>query len=836
MALSFRKIGARLKTQGGTSFNNLAVNKRLSTVDPLVIIGNTTLFITLAKMLQADVSVLQSIATPVEVKVTNEMYDILHIVSLIKEHVISGILSAGTLVNNVISEYLSGASDFSYTGVQLLKDNVCFIEELARNLLSAGVTLLFSNMNTFVRANLTAFLPYKYSFQSSFLDKLVPYIFDSTYFLNYIHGVPTQDVYIRNNYTIDAVYDKQLRRFFTVTLNENGIFKFLLQRSVFTCSPNNLLNKLVITLRNDADLSIVETLFDETFSPGVATTTVDSSFIYTNTTGSSISLVLCVYAEMDFGYVQVSGFISVDVTDLTFEQYLPENDPVALPVESRLPLYIYDANKRLSEIVTSPNMALVEYKRGNPIWKLILQFMINVKSLYVPSFGLYVAANLTGPLTLYTPTLVTNVYKEGSIPIFLSKLKANGDLDWYANVYSQTVSYTNLKGITTDTANSAYLYGTHRGSSLIAYSANGTAFSTIINQTAPTTVNSNVIVIKYSSSGNVSDFARYQSNFDQDINDVYVDDIFGVHVAGSTNSTTKLTIRNFNNNNGSNTGQLTIPIYFKGFVNSLSNVGNSGVEERQFFGLSCVSNTTSPPYTVLPTIACSALRVTVVTNTVVIMYKYALYKFINNVSSTVAFFRSETGLVPADDNVVTTLHTSYNYTDVLQNVFFLFSYSIVNLTLVRYALIKSSSFLDDTQQQMCTSSDTASNYITLRSSSSLNYTQVINSAQTLYPLPLPSNESDATFLIKCAHETNALTGNYYACLTNATVTGMYTKQNIINVQLSFISGCNVYSLQSGILTSFFSIGNDRSSGNAIVQFDATTLVPTLLGYTLGSLQ
>ena len=84
-------------------------------------------------------SLLQSVGSSVETKIINEIINVSNIVSLIKLPVITGILSRGTLVSNVISDYLSGASDFTLTGFQLLKENVCFLEELTRNLLFKAI-------------------------------------------------------------------------------------------------------------------------------------------------------------------------------------------------------------------------------------------------------------------------------------------------------------------------------------------------------------------------------------------------------------------------------------------------------------------------------------------------------------------------------------------------------------------------------------------------------------------------------------------------------------------------------------------------------------------------
>ena len=94
-------------------------------------------------------------------------------------------------------------------------------------------------------------------------------------------------------------------------------------------------------------------------------------------------------------------------------------------------------------------------------------------------------------------------------------------------------------------------------------------------------------------------------------------------------------------------------------------------------------------------------------------------------------------------------------------------------------------------------------------------------------------ENDCTFLLKCAHETCALDTSYYAALSNSSVTNMYIQGSRLYVMISFSQLCTVYTIQTGILNAVFSIGDNIRNGNAIIEFNLTTLVPTLLGFSLG---
>ena len=94
-------------------------------------------------------------------------------------------------------------------------------------------------------------------------------------------------------------------------------------------------------------------------------------------------------------------------------------------------------------------------------------------------------------------------------------------------------------------------------------------------------------------------------------------------------------------------------------------------------------------------------------------------------------------------------------------------------------------------------------------------------------------EYDCTFLLKTAHETCALDTSYYAALSNSSVTNMYIQGSRLYVMISFSKLCTVYTLQSSVLNAVFSIGDNIRNGNAIIEFNLTTLVPTLLGFSLG---
>ena len=829
MSVTFRQIGARLKTQGGTSFNNLSVNNRLATAEPLVIIGNYSLYEALSTMLQADTTLLQNVKNPVNDIVLNESYDINYVISLIKPSLITDLLQKGTLVATIITEYLS---DFAPVGVVLLKNYACFISELTRNLLPAGNDLLFSQIITSLQSFLILTLPFKLDFQNLFLSNLVPYMFARESFLNSVHNIDLQRV--------DYVYKKPLRvvvndrvetTVFAFTIKNNYTCHFLLERTTFLPSTGNLIQQLFVTLKKTSDLSLLASGINVSFGSGGTSnfTSSGNNYIYSNRTGADLPVVFRAYFANQTlgGTVTISGYFSITQTLITQLDYSTNTDVITMPVTTVLPTSIYDGNKKLANIVSSSDIVLVQYKRAYPIWNLARQTMVNVVTTYRTATGLYIAANVTGPLTFYTPTAVVNIYSQG-LPMFLAKMRSNGETEWAANIYSVNLSYTKVKGVTIDDATgNVYVFATHRGNPLYAYNANGTLFNTVISETSLSNLNNdNLVVIVYSSAGTVQKFTTIKNNFYADIHDVFIDNIANVYIAGSTNSTTKLSYRPF-----SAVSDNVIPVVFQAFVVPVVN----NIDLKAYLGMACVTNT--PPNYVVRSSTSVALHVTAksyLVNSVTTLVRYVMFKFRNTIPCFVAFFQARTVSDPANDNTQTSLAASYEYTTAFRYVFFLFC-QFQNLYLINsYAFIESSSFIDDLTQQMSSSFDVSnSNYITVRSATNLQYKQMINNTQNNYTLNLPFMEYDCTFLLKTAHETCALDTSYYAALSNSSVTNMYIQGSRLYVMISFSKLCTVYTLQSSVLNAVFSIGDNIRNGNAIIEFNLTTLVPTLLGFSLG---
>ena len=489
---------------------------------------------------------------------------------------------------------------------------------------------------------------------------------------------------------------------------------------------------------------------------------------------------------------------------------------------------------------SNTNYGFVQFSANVPLYFNILTNVntgtIPYQQLFIaPSNtnnNLYVAASVSAASAISYPNNVTTYATTPargstgySTYCVMIKYNAQGNPLWYVQVAAgSTLSgLTNvyIQGITTDTSDNAYMFGTNTPGqrAIVAFNANGTS-GTLYNSASALLIS---FVAKYDSSGNFSKGCAFEYGSGDGsfyIKDCFIEPVTNhIYIAIHTSYIAAGSggVRGPRLINNTLTLQSFQPTTARGiaFIYKLSAIGDNSLPLWV-----ATINASTIDNGVIKVISDSSKNA------------YALY-YVNGAAATLDLYHYNYTAASGTILASAVAYTFTNPTSAIQN-YVLAKYNSTGT--VQYGISFASTNASIFFQSLICSDPSNNIYVLIRANAAMILTdKSVPSASITYSLP--SGSTDCQYLFKLSS-----TGIFVACAQIASSTvvhNMYYNsiRNCIYIDFQFTNIVNVYSVTTTTVgatttsssTSVLSVGATGNVGNMLLQF-TTSLTPSLVGY------
>ena len=809
--ITFRKIGARNKTQGGSSYNNLAVTNVFNLLGCTMIEADQRLVDSTAKALFGNTTLIQNLAVQVRRYVEYEtmLGRTALFASYIYQNIALFLVQDTTFLSNILSTLNLNFLPFAIPNIT---QDTNFISQVLTLISTAVVpfTLVSPNIVKTIGDLICEYLPVNQPFLGVYGNNIANQ-FTSTYYNELIAKLETiQNLSYGSTFVVPSyiLYNTITLNLFKLIITKKTSYTFRIVCSLQTA--DGFLTRVVFKTVNTETNLLDKILLDTTYSPSVGNASIDIEQVLNNTTDSDRTVYLSMYCETTAGYVLVfDGFVTTDVSTITTVTNLPVSFQHPLPLESSTTaINIYNSSSAVVKTIAIPDATyngLVQYSLGNVVWSRNIRYTLGSYLVPCVDYSTYMVCTVNDRVTVTTPAPVTNNYNGGE-PIMLIKFKTNGDVDWFANISSIGLTNETLNGVSTDASNSAYVYGSHpTGDKLFAYNKDFVIYPVFIDATSTTDASgllnkANAFIIKYNNDGYIAGFATIKGYEDQTIFHVLVDSTNVIYAAASSSSSDTTTVYGFNNTT------FVLPTKARGFVLRLNNVSSTSTQETAAIVVPTNYVQATDTYIFDPTATVRAIDV-----------------FVNMFGSIFALYSSNADFVEL-----------YNFDNYIEPVVTEVEGKIIlvkyNSNLIFWYYTFTSVFLVDENPHICLNVN-GDIYMTCRSTSSLiatNYT-----VPQTYDLPI--TENDVSFVVKLLDvDQNIDPASFikqYATIANSSIRNVRILADIIYIEFDFTNVSTVckYNIDTDTLDEIFNIGINTKNGRGVIRLDVN-LNPSLVGF------
>jgi hypothetical protein len=342
-------------------------------------------------------------------------------------------------------------------------------------------------------------------------------------------------------------------------------------------SGNAALTKFECFVANAPFLTLGSAIYSQTYSPAVATASVEFTVSALTLSTQSVPVYLTfVFTSTDplARFTQSSAMMitfvhqSSDASTLTTEY--PEvlftlncNGATGAAVNASAPRYVYNAQNALVATLTNPNSGIVQLRDNSYAWASFFAATNNTTPASTSSGyngSNNCAVSPQGTVVVYdrywNNTFGTVWNSDGSVAATLpapaagtclvAKYLMNGRLHWVASVTGNTVDADFPAGSATNESGGVYAFGTHAtngATNLIVYDPSGNA--TIVDSINSNRGN-NGYVIYFTPSGTVETSATFNTTQYDQVVSVVADDSNGcVYALGTTNTSVDMLYKLF---------------------------------------------------------------------------------------------------------------------------------------------------------------------------------------------------------------------------------------------------------------------------------------------------
>jgi hypothetical protein len=798
MSLTYRQISCREKIQGGGSFNNLFVNRKVSLSQALMIPTepDSKNFISLVesvrKSLMQNALMIRRMAIAVRIFLQSyyiREYSTFPDILISEIEALSLLPTTEPLVASIVAKV---NSLFVTIASPLLINDTAFINTLVTQVGAVG---LFSiNITTSIMNYILDTLPYDQRFLSKISNIVNTRLQNSQDFRNMVAKIKDDFAY-----SVDIppsiFYNKISLNLIELNIENNFLYTIYLKDCNFVCSVADSLQRIVCKAVYKNNFEVYTTFYDVTYASPLTTIQVNFTKFIKNTTGNNFSLYLSFYCETLDGYVTatVNSIIRYSKIELIT---LPDYFFSSLTLYNSATVQVYDSTSTLVQTFSFPDKGIVQFSRDKKIWSFTLPSTLKLVSCTY-GYNTLIAGNIVGIIN--TPN-IDNFYN-GGVPIMVVSLNSNGLPEWVANISCLGVSAENVMGITTDVTGNIYIYGTHTtGSQLYVYNSDRSLYPNFVDSTPFVNVSTgllyknNAFIIKLNPDGFALGFATLKGYNDQSINYAYLDLYTNtVYVTGSSNTSDTTLLTGFNNES------IILPQKARNFVLGLNNVAQSKTTQCFIVEANTVSETVSPEK------ICTDQ-----TGNIFILY------FVN--SSAVKLYNSN------DFETVTTITTPCNLILVQYD----------RLGLVSWYITLRTTFTDR-NCQMCVDSD-SNLFLIFRRTSDVTLTSG-GTITNVYPvINIPANTIDGNIVAKFLLD-NSLVN--ISTISNSVIEKAIIIKNFLYVYFTFTNICtiNLYTYYSGswiIENINIILGEEGKKGNAVVKFSTASLRFSLVAFAYNS--
>ena len=874
---TFRRIGARTKTQGGGGFNNLAVTNQITSANPVNIFSNSHLINTVIESLQTFPAFVETLSTTrVRTFIRSQLANAATIAALILPVVVVQLATDESPTGLIATLAIKSAPTFSSAVQALLLVNAIFLYSVVQGMIQyvptfeGGVPIASNAIAATTKVvDKLAALPDQgvALFQSIF--NLVPgYLSDDATFnaavlnemMSNTVNLKIPESVLSNGLTVPV---------HSFNLNKNSVYNIEITKSVFTNSAGGL-TRIVLKLLNSSTGALFATLFDETFT-AVASKTVAFSSTLTNSTASIVPLVLVVYSEMNSAFVTAS----LDVTLYNKVTVTNTYTPVVYFIDSFFGAYtltpmrftvqnfltygktvsVYDFQKILLQTLPFAKGQLqfgfLQVALGTPIWRTtLLTDSINASAVSVSNgadYNTVLGANITGSITVpVTPTPVTFTWASTATSMLVVNTDSVGVTRWATEIdsnysysggvytLSTIVASNELRGAIVDSSNNVYGFGNYTclGNVLRARNANGTYYATIIDNSPlnnPSTSlpnGKNGFIVAFDPSGIVIGSATVKGDYDQIISSVFIERnvMFGtdlirgkIFVAGVADARSATTVTNLNGST------YTIPA-----LGSVDILPATGLGKRAFVAklspIYYVLDFGKPDWVVTWWVAVGSASVGPIDLAAldVVYYNRSMFVLYNMMGTVLLY------------NVNQTTNPAFQITGTSNSPYLVVAFYEDNLsggTCSWATTIESSTINFQDKTQICNDNQ-RSTYSTFSTSSSVSVKTYTAISPVTTVLELPANVLQGTWLLKLNSA-----GQFVGVLFFSNASSCVMRINSVNffyVDFVFQDVCTAYTRVNGVLTPSFSIGSLGGTGNGNIQIVGSTFTPKLNAFCLYS--
>ena len=521
---TFRGIGARLKTQGGGSLNNLNVTTQLTTAGPLNLNSNDVLINEVILALVKDPVFLNELSSPtLRAFISNQLADVPALAASIRP-LVAAILTADTLFIDSVALKLSVLLKTFVSAKLVNTPPVDFYENLALGLVPYS-NLILGDRRTQIQNNIIegAIIDLKEptNVENMFAPIIKNYIQNDTPEYNINISLLVCPLSFTFKIPPFLFYNYMTLPLFFVSLKEFNYYKINFTPVVFTNPVGAFISKLIIKIVYALDFSLYSTLYTQSFTPSVSQVSV-SGFVGTLFNGDEVKrdYYVVAYAELSEGYIIYDGTAFLDNRGIS----KAVNNSFILSMNYDAPgqtvkfygYRFFDPNLLLDNIYEVYDHVIIVYYIGtNEVLYSSKCYFADLTTSYPSNFEKEFGPNKS----LYYSSSINN-----DSSILLVKFQPSNPSDnylnrvWYARLTSGNLDF--LYNLATDINENVYVCGHYFADQdifpLIAYNSDGTAYSPNIILPGNTCLSVGFIV-KYDSRGDVLGFVTIQSSLGENI-------------------------------------------------------------------------------------------------------------------------------------------------------------------------------------------------------------------------------------------------------------------------------------------------------------------------------
>lgn len=787
---TFRGIGARVKTQGGGSLNNLTITNQLSSAKPLNVFANEVLVNEVILALVKDPVFLQGLSSPaLRAFISNQLSDLPALGITVRPYVAAQLAVDDAFIDAVAAKISVLLEQYAATTL-VTTPETSFYQLLAQNLSSYSDIILGDQRDQIIQNLVTPAINdvnWNNLYTQPVSQLMKNYLkTESTAFRTLVSQIFSNQV-ITFQIPQNIFYNKMTIPLFKVSLYFLQQYLINFTPTVFTNSEGFKITNFKLLLLN-TDLTLYSTISNTSFSPPVSNVIISGDqgeFINGNT--YPLNLYVCVYAEMTEGYIVSSGSASLNFIRSTGSIALSLiNTPMVLTLSAN-PVEFFDLNDSLQYYQDSiVSGGIMQYSSGIVTWSIqIFNSATEFIAETAPESVTYIASiTWTYPMRVFT----------------LKKFDYIGDDIWEAALKFKNLpyyQYVTLNALTSDVNSNAYLCGNYWTNYffyrvydepleiLQAYNSDGTLYIPDIFYSGNVSSYCGYCV-KYNKNGYVEAFATTQPQYDDGyryhtITYVHCDSYTNAVYLSCSTDVSSMIVQTFNNT------ILNVP-KGNGFIVKLNQKGSANFDEWW----AIIGNNLNE----------AALEVT----TDPLGSVYALFLSPHNSSVSIYHAKKASPDPPA-----------FTLTNSLSSAMFVFAKYNTDGTCLWASKIESNNFLNDGSEKI-TADGNGNSYVFLTSNASIEYnTTTIN---------LPASRPRASTILQLDPNGNYLRN---AQLTYCDIISLKTIRNEIYATASFDNSSYVFSIyRNGTLQR--QIGTVGKKGVAILKFDASLNV-SLVGYS-----